>query len=782
MEAVSLKLTEAEQRYFGELFSCCDIENQGKISGTKASELFLASQLPTETLHQLGHFGRSQFYIALKLIAAAQTGLPVKLEILNSSMEVPLPKFGRGNDSVNFGITEGSRQSGQIPGQLPPPPTKGYRGSIGSAHRQSSLKSDVETSPSHQAQPIFQSNTQIQAVSDSHGSSPTEVPSSPRSSDLMHGDKSWAAFQQDGHLNWAQFEEHHHLLGNEEDSSERHSSDEEYDFWTLTDEQKEYYTNQFKQMQSDLKGRISGAAAKEFFEKSKLPVHELSKIWQLSDIDKDGALTIEEFCTAMHLVVLRRNNIDLPDVLPPSLVPRIPQRVPEENRTYPTTQHQQQYQSVGSPKQNTPTDLMSPQNKEWTKFNDSPTSSVSSPGMKPVNFDFSAASVEQDPRILHPVAVRLSPDGQPVSYNEVDKPSECNEAKRISSQAIQRPIPRKPSAPAPGALPPPSQNSLQTGETNVESANIQVSASCIDFKKPKTFLICYIQNDLKYFFVAPAPGALPPPSQNSLQTGETNVESANIQVSASSFSGTSSSNTTTQNIMNLPQGPKKEPPPPPPPRPRHNHARSSSLDLNRLGKTVPHFLGVPPAVPPRMSPSTATPKKFIGALGSEESQLIQDDNTDFADFTQFDESGTDLGANSQPQLKSGAFEIYKKPFTHTNSVPINASSGLTNFSDEILTSLSPTDDNTALLVEIEHPEDALMDRRRHVSAPPLALAATTITSVPRDKREIQSAIRAHRERNMMLSLLNSELNQELSEIMEERIALEIQLEHIKPFS
>lgn len=700
MDTIGLKLTEAEQRYFGELFSCCDIENQGKISGTKASELFLASQLPTETLHQitdicgakrLGHFGRSQFYIALKLIAAAQAGLPVKLETLNSSMEVPLPKFGRGNDSATFGA-EGTRQSGQILGHLPPPPAKGYRGSIGATHRQSSLKSDVETSPSHQAQPVFQSNTQT--VGDSHGSSPTEVPSSPRSSDLMHGDKSWATFQQDGHLNWAQFEEHHHLLGNEEDSSERHSSDEEYDFWTLTDEQKQYYTNQFKQMQSDLKGRISGVAAKEFFEKSKLPVHELSKIWQLSDIDKDGALTIEEFCTAMHLVVLRRNNIDLPDVLPPSLVPRIPQRVPEENRTYPTASHQQQYQGVSSPKQNTPTDIMSPQNKE-------------------------------DPRILHPVAVRLSPDGQPVSYNEVDKPSECSETKRITSQAIQRPIPRKPSAPAPGALPPPSQNSLQTTETNSESANVPVSVS--------------------------------------------------------SFSGTSS-NTTTQNVINLLQGPKKEPPPPPPPRPRHNHARSSSLDLNRLGKTVPHFLGVPPAVPPRMSPSTATPKKFIGASESEESQLLQDDNADFADFTQFDESGSDVGTNSQPQLKSGAFEIYKKPFTHTNSVPINASSGLANFSDEMLTSLSPVDDNTALLVEIEHSDDVMMDRRRHVSAPPLALAATAITSIPRDKREIQSAIRAHRERNMMLSLLNSELNQELSEIMEERIALEIQLEHIKPFS
>lgn len=33
---------------------------------------------------RLGHFGRSQFYIALKLIAVAQNNLPIKLETLNS--------------------------------------------------------------------------------------------------------------------------------------------------------------------------------------------------------------------------------------------------------------------------------------------------------------------------------------------------------------------------------------------------------------------------------------------------------------------------------------------------------------------------------------------------------------------------------------------------------------------------------------------------------------------------------------------------------------------------
>ena len=49
---------------------------------------------------------------------------------------------------------------------------------------------------------------------------------------------------------------------------------------------------------------------------------------QLADVTKDGALSLEEFNTAMHLVVLRRNNIDLPDTLPPSLVPPRQGQVP----------------------------------------------------------------------------------------------------------------------------------------------------------------------------------------------------------------------------------------------------------------------------------------------------------------------------------------------------------------------------------------------------------------------------------------------------------------------
>ncbi len=48
---------------------------------------------------------------------------------------------------------------------------------------------------------------------------------------------------------------------------------------------------------------------------------ELRKIWQLADATRDGCLSLEEFLAAMHLVVLRRNDIALPEELPESLRP-----------------------------------------------------------------------------------------------------------------------------------------------------------------------------------------------------------------------------------------------------------------------------------------------------------------------------------------------------------------------------------------------------------------------------------------------------------------------------
>jgi len=68
--------------------------------------------------------------------------------------------------------------------------------------------------------------------------------------------------------------------------------------------------------------KLSGKVLKKFFVESGLPVPVLSKVWSLSDLDKDGFLDADEFTLAMHLVeCLKVHNIQLPETLPPTLVP-----------------------------------------------------------------------------------------------------------------------------------------------------------------------------------------------------------------------------------------------------------------------------------------------------------------------------------------------------------------------------------------------------------------------------------------------------------------------------
>jgi hypothetical protein len=88
----------------------------------------------------LGHFGRSQFYIALKLIAAAQAGLPLTAETFASGLTIPLPQLSfinepvlvshnhcsarQSTDEINESNSRHGSFSHQLPGHLPPPPTK----------------------------------------------------------------------------------------------------------------------------------------------------------------------------------------------------------------------------------------------------------------------------------------------------------------------------------------------------------------------------------------------------------------------------------------------------------------------------------------------------------------------------------------------------------------------------------------------------------------------------------------------------------------------------------
>ena len=140
---------------------------------------------------------------------------------------------------------------------------------------------------------------------------------------------------------------------------------------------------------------ISGNIAKEFFERSHLPTSELSQIWNLSDVNHDGALSLAEFCTAMHLVVLRVNGFELPDELPPQLQPYTPLIDLSDS----TTQLSQTNEQA----------------ENWANFK---TTNSELPPNPPLNHDENPSAPKQftygpplpdNHRIVAPVAVRLSP-------------------------------------------------------------------------------------------------------------------------------------------------------------------------------------------------------------------------------------------------------------------------------------------------------------------------------------------------------------------------------------
>ncbi|RZC27684.1 ralBP1-associated Eps domain-containing protein 1 [Asbolus verrucosus] len=443
-----LQLSETLQRYFSDIFLCCDEEKCGNASLTKTVELIKSGNVPEDVISQISEIcwgqnttslSRRQFFSALKLVAAYQANVPIQTEIVTSNLELPLPRFSWNN----------LENDSQIPDLI-------------------ELRNDandyVEQIDANSTDSEVDSDT-LSIVRNGSPEISSTASDSPTPTNSVQ-DRSWAV---GGAWQGLVSEEQRQLLGTEEESSDRHSSEEDTEvsteIWTINPEQREYYTNQFRSLQPDTNALLAGPVARMFFEKSRLPVHELRKIWQLADVTKDGSLSLQEFNTAMHLVVLRRNHIELPDSLPPTLVPGNETPLSVSPETEP---------------------MLSPQTKdtakEWTKFVDSPTSSVSSPGPKPVNFDFQKITLDKDSKILHPVPLRLTPECSTTvaqtSEDLVDNIEAHSPKKFIdvssnlsnnNNSAIQRPQPKKISIPGPGAIPPPpnSQNSVEEGPVSL---------------------------------------------------------------------------------------------------------------------------------------------------------------------------------------------------------------------------------------------------------------------------------------------------------------------------
>ncbi|XP_077778085.1 epidermal growth factor receptor substrate 15-like 1 isoform X6 [Podarcis muralis] len=90
--------------------------------------------------------------------------------------------------------------------------------------------------------------------------------------------------------------------------------------WAVRMEEKAKFDGIFESL-LPVNGLLSGDKVKPVLMNSKLPLDILGRVWDLSDIDKDGHLDRDEFAVAMHLVYRALEKEPVPPSLPPPLVP-----------------------------------------------------------------------------------------------------------------------------------------------------------------------------------------------------------------------------------------------------------------------------------------------------------------------------------------------------------------------------------------------------------------------------------------------------------------------------
>ncbi|XP_032999788.1 ralBP1-associated Eps domain-containing protein 1 isoform X5 [Lacerta agilis] len=763
-----LTLSETEQRYYCDLFSYCDTESTKKVaSNGRVLELFRAAQLPSEVVLQimelcgatrLGYFGRSQFYIALKLVAVAQSGFPLRMESLNSVKDLPLPRFVMSKNEQELRHSSYSSDPdnpSSYSGAIPPPPGKIQvkKGSVSHDVVQQRPTTDQQESTSpvvspQQSPPTSPHTWRKHSRHPSGGNNERPGPfwapfSEAQAGSCNTGDPMWSGHSPPPHQeNWVSFADNTptstilamhpasvqdqttvRTVASATTTNEIRRQSSSYDDpWKITDEQRQYYINQFKTIQPDLNGYIPGSAAKEFFTKSKLPILELSHIWELSDFDKDGALTLDEFCAAFHLVVARKNGYDLPEKLPESLMPKLIDL--EDSAVVPVSEAGDQAGEVGyasSPAEAPPSKSpsMPSLNQTWPELNQS----------------------SEDTAIVHPVPIRMTPSK--IHLQEMELKRTGNDHTNPTSPLLVK-----------------SPDLVE--ESKMSSSAKFVGGNTVDG---------YSSSDS--FTSDPEP------------IGSTVTRQR-------SHSGTSPDNIA---------------PPPPPPRPHPSHSRSSSLDMNRTftitpGQQQTGVIAYPPAVPPRPPPTQAgahvhrssDAEGLIAHTSTSPQQIPEQPN--FADFSQFEvfaASGVNEEEDDETEKQPEVLQVEKTP---DSAGPLRVAKGDGRLEDKTVSSTpANTGKGTTPLAPPPKPirrrpksEDELrpeaeeQTQKTGVIAAVLASQPSIPRSVGKDKKAIQASIRRNKETNTVLARLNSELQQQLKDVLEERISLEVQLEQLRPFS
>ncbi|RPA85238.1 hypothetical protein BJ508DRAFT_5812 [Ascobolus immersus RN42] len=103
--------------------------------------------------------------------------------------------------------------------------------------------------------------------------------------------------------------------------------------WAVTKDEKKIYDAVFEAWDGMGKGYIGGTESLEIFGKSGLDRKDLERIWNLADPSNRGKLDKNEFAVAMHLIYRKLNGYEIPNHLPPELIPPSSRKLAESLNT-----------------------------------------------------------------------------------------------------------------------------------------------------------------------------------------------------------------------------------------------------------------------------------------------------------------------------------------------------------------------------------------------------------------------------------------------------------------
>lgn len=563
----------------------------------------------------------------------------------------------------------------------------------------------------------------------------------------------------------------------ESTSSIESESENEDSVWGITTEQREYYTNHFKKLQPMDGEVIKGPQARDFFVKSTLPNETLSRIWNLSDRDKDGALNLDEFCIAMHLVVAVVHGMDLPSSLPASLIDR--DEVTQVTVDDVDLGDEDVSQLISDDK---------PDSEEWAAEFDSPDGVPIERNERIQTFaqpSPTTVTVPSEPRV-HPVSNpsidHLPPKDYPTDDNAPSSPQAISSQKDVSGKitAIARPrasanknVNLMDASPW-QLLPPPSgkvakqqgtsvkkslkMDSYDSGLENAGTTGASPSNKLVNIEHMESKSTDDVANGTNGTLESDCLKVkkkdycknLSKEKSRSIDSLRSDIsESSMFEWKRQSIRRESRPRSLTGESLQNNDGAQFEPPPIPPPR-RKGHARASSLDFNqvfttkssRIGSepklqtnaTTPDGTKTRPQKPPRSNPPSATSVRARPLSKSEEYKRSVSHETTLQKPREIDEKSL-----SKTLVQSAASVI-------DDGKKTNSKEHIVRFMDE----------PEVLANDIKSPMEIRM--RKH---------------------ELQARLRDLKTKNSTLSSLISQLGMEWKEVYEERISLEIRLQRAK---